>query len=62
LTFTAKKPPEEDSGNQSGECPKPFTLPAPSWKLATHIALPTVLCTRLAGRKKQVGGSCWQLT
>jgi hypothetical protein len=38
LLFTAKKPPEEDSGNQSGVCFKPFTLPTPDWKLATQIA------------------------
>jgi hypothetical protein len=36
LNFTAKKPPEEDSGNQSGECSKPFTLPTPDLKLAIH--------------------------
>jgi hypothetical protein len=36
LKLTAKKPPEEDSGNQSGECSQPFTLPTPDWKLAIH--------------------------
>jgi hypothetical protein len=36
LRFTAKKPPEEDSGNQSGECSQPFTLLTPDWKLAIH--------------------------
>jgi hypothetical protein len=36
LKLTAKKPPEEDSGHQSGEPSKPFTLPTPDWKLAIH--------------------------
>src|SRR5208337_1148329 len=36
LLFTAKKPPEDDSGNQSGEPIKPFTLSTPHWKLALH--------------------------
>jgi hypothetical protein len=30
LKFVAKKPPEEDSGPQSGERSKPLTLPTPS--------------------------------
>jgi hypothetical protein len=29
LLFTAKKPPEEDSGNPSGDRSKPFTLTTP---------------------------------
>jgi hypothetical protein len=39
LKVTAKKPPEEDSGNQSGEHFKRFTLPTPHWKLAVHAGL-----------------------
>jgi hypothetical protein len=34
--FTAKKPPEEDSGNPSGEHLNPFTLFLPNWNLAIH--------------------------
>ena len=63
LKFTAKKPPEEDSGHQSGEYSKPFTLPTPDWKLAIHISL--LSRSPHAGRRqiqKRVGGSWRRLS
>ena len=39
LQFTAKKPPDEESGSQSGECSQPLTLLPPDWKLAVHAGL-----------------------
>jgi hypothetical protein len=39
LQFTAKKPPDEESGRQPGECSQPFTLLTPDWKLAVHAGL-----------------------
>jgi hypothetical protein len=47
--FTSRKTPEEDSGSQSGEYSKPFTLSTPGWTLANHTALLTVSCTRVVG-------------
>jgi hypothetical protein len=63
LKFTAKKPPEEDPGHQSGNVLNPFTLPTPDWKLAIH----SFLLSRLphAGRwlkQKRVSGSSWRST
>jgi hypothetical protein len=49
LPFTAKQPPEEDCGYQSGESFKPFILRTPIWKPATHTASLTVLRTRVVG-------------
>jgi hypothetical protein len=49
LQFNAKKPPEVDCGNQSGECSQPFTLPTPDWMLALHDPFSTVLRTRVVG-------------
>jgi hypothetical protein len=49
LNFTAKKPPGADSGPQSGESPKPFTLPTPDWLLAIHDPLITVFRARVVG-------------
>jgi len=40
LQFTARKPPEEDSGIQSGDPSEPFTLRPPEWKLAIHAGFP----------------------
>jgi hypothetical protein len=39
LPFTARKLAENDSGIQSGENFKHFTLLTPGWKLAVHVGL-----------------------
>jgi hypothetical protein len=49
LKFTARKPPEEDSGNQSGERSKTFTLLTPGWKLAIHALHWALLRARVVG-------------
>jgi hypothetical protein len=63
LQFTAKKPPDEESGRQPGECSKPFTLLTPDWKLAVHAGL--LNSFPHAGRwlkQKRVSGSWWRFT
>jgi hypothetical protein len=49
LKFTARKPPVEDSGSQSGERSKPFTLFTPGWKLAIHALHSALLRARVVG-------------
>jgi hypothetical protein len=39
LQFTARKPPDEESGSQPGESSKPFILLTADWQLAVHAGL-----------------------